>query len=146
MVASNGLMYAIRDYQGKKYGSSISIGNDVYIGRHVFLVAAQGITIADGCVLSEQVYITDENHGYNPLAGPIMQQALESKGPVVIGPNCLLGYRTAVMPGVTLGEWCIIGANSVVTHSFPSFSMIAGAPARLIKVYSHELQDWVKPE
>jgi acetyltransferase-like isoleucine patch superfamily enzyme len=138
-------MYAIRDYQGKKYDSSIVIGNDVYIGRYVFLVAAQGITISSGCVLSEHVYITDENHGYNPLAGPIMQQELESKGPVRIGPNCLLGYRTAVMPGVTLGEWCIVGANSVVTHSFPSYSMIAGAPARLIKVYSHELRQWVEP-
>ncbi len=69
-------------------------------------------------MLSEQVYITDLSHGLQPDRGPIMKQPLESKGPVRIGPRCFLGYRTAIMPGVTLGESCVVGANSVVTRSF----------------------------
>lgn len=71
-----------------------------------------------------------------------MEQPLESKGPVRIGARCFLGYRAAVMPGVTLGEHCVVGANSVVTRSFGSFSMVAGSPARLIKVYSAATGKW----
>jgi len=143
LVMSNSLLQALSENYGKDIRPSICIGDDVYIGRYAYLVAAQNITIADGCVLSEQVYITDQNHGFDPRGGLIMEQNIESKGPVKLGPNCFLGYRAAVMPGVTLGEWCIVGANSVVTHSFPAYSMIAGVPARLVKVYSHELRQWV---
>jgi len=138
-------MLAVSQYAGKSYRPYIEIGNRVYVGRYAYLTAMEGISIADGCVLSEQVYITDLNHGFDPACGPILSQELESKGPVKIGPNCFLGYRSAVMPGVTLGEWCVVGANSVVTRSFPAYSMIAGVPAQLIKVYSHQEGEWVRP-
>ena len=136
---------AVWRYNDKFYTPSLSIGDDVYIGHYAFLTAITKISIGDGCVLSEHVYVTDFFHGLDPEKGLIMQQALESKGPVEIGSNCFLGYRASVMPGVTLGDWCIVGANSVVTRSFPAYSMIAGAPGQLIKVYSHALQQWVKP-
>lgn len=144
-ILSHSFVLAVSKYGEGSYSPCIRIGDGVYIGRYVYLAASDEITIADGCVLSEHVYITDLNHGFNPAGGPIMRQALESKGPVRIGPNSFLGYRAVVMPGVTLGEWCIVGANSVVTRSFPSYSMVVGTPARLIKVYSHELRRWVEP-
>ena len=146
LVLAHSSLLAITEENGRSYRPSIQIGDGVYIGKHVYLTAIQGITLSDGCVLSEHVYITDLSHGFDPLSGPIMTQRLESKGPIWIGPNCFLGYRAAVMPGVTLGEWCIVGANSVVTRSFPAYSMIAGSPARLLKVYSHTLQQWVAPD
>lgn len=145
-VLSNSFMLAVSEYEGQHYRPSILIGDNVYIGRYSYLVACDEIRIDSGCVLSEHVYISDLNHGYDPHGGLIMKQAIECKGPVRIGSNCFLGYRTTVTPGVTLGEWCVVGANSVVTRSFPAYSMIAGAPARLIKVYSQELQQWVSPD
>jgi acetyltransferase-like isoleucine patch superfamily enzyme len=145
-IFSGGLISALSRYASRAYDPTIRIGNAVYIGRHVYLTAVQGITIEDDCVLSEHVYITDLNHGFDPRAGAIIQQDLESKGPVSIGRNCFLGYRAVVMPGVSLGEWCVVGANSVVTHSFPAYSMIGGAPARVIKVYSQRLGEWVRPD
>jgi acetyltransferase-like isoleucine patch superfamily enzyme len=72
-----------------------------------------------------------------------MEQSLISKGPVVIGRSCFLGFRVAVMPGVTLGEHCVVGANSTVTRSFPAYSMIGGSPARILKRYSQTLGRWV---
>lgn len=136
-------MQAVSDYEGLKYSPSIQIGDNVYIGRYAYLVACDEIEIGDGCVLSEHVYITDLSHGFNPHGGSIMKQAIESKGPVRIGANCFLGYRTTVVPGVILGQWCVVGANSVVTRSFPAYSMVAGAPAKVIKIYSPQLQRWV---
>ncbi|QMV19112.1 acyltransferase [Granulicella sp. 5B5] len=133
---------AVDQYAGKSYDPSLSIGNSVYIGHYAFIAALDSIVIGDGSALSEHVYITDFFHGFEPDKGFIMEQDLVSKGPVKIGKNCFLGYRVAVMPNVTLGDWCVVGANSVVTKSFPPYSMIAGSPARLIKRYSVERRSW----
>ena len=134
---------AITKYAGVEYQPLIEIGDDVYIGSNAFFTAIDRISIGDGSVLSEQVYITDEFHGMDPQAGLIMRQPLTSKGPVTIGRGCFLGFRASIMPGVALGDHCIVGANSTVTHSFPAYSMVGGSPARLLKQYSAEARAWL---
>jgi acetyltransferase-like isoleucine patch superfamily enzyme len=127
-----------------EYGSShISIGDGTYIGRHCHFTAVDSIRIGARCVLSDYVYITDCAHGLEPHGAFILHQPLESKGPIEIGDGCFLGFRVAILPGVTLGAHCVVGANSVVTRPFPAYSMLAGAPARLIKTYSFETKQWV---
>jgi acetyltransferase-like isoleucine patch superfamily enzyme len=141
-VRSYSTLLAISRHETDSYRPSIVIGDDVYIGRFVYLGAIDSINIGSGSVLSEHVYITDLSHGFDPNAGAIMNQRLVSKGPVKIGAHCFLGYRVAVMPGVVLGDHCVVGTNSVVTRSFPSYSMIGGVPARLLRRYSFESKDW----
>lgn len=136
---------AYEKFGQETYTPTISIGNNVYIGGRACITSINKITIGDGCVISEDVYISDHVHGYNPEHGYIAKQPLISKGEVVIGDNNFIGFRVCVLPGVSLGRNCVVGANSVVTKSFPDFSMIAGVPARLIKVYSFERHDWIDP-
>ena len=143
-IHSNAYITPLKEYAGVRYTPEIRIGNDVYIGRYSHFVAIDSIEIEDGCVLSEYVYIADNSHGLHPECGPIMAQPLESKGPVRIERNCFIGFRVSIMPGVTLGAHCVVGANSVVTRSFPAYSMIAGCPAKVLKVFSPRTGDWVR--
>jgi acetyltransferase-like isoleucine patch superfamily enzyme len=142
LVKPHGYLAAIERW-GKGEGEQrmnprIEIGDDAYIGGYVYMVAMEEISIGPGCVLAEQVFITDLEHGMDPRAGLIMQQPLKSKGPVRIGEGCFLGYRAVVLPGVTLGPHCVVAAQSVVTASFEEGSMIAGNPARIGKRWDGE--------
>lgn len=134
---------ATTSYAGESYQPEIVIGNDVYIGDFSSIIAINRVTIEDGCVLSNYVYISDSAHGIDPAKGSIMHQKLFSKGGVRIGRSTFIGYRVCVMPGVTLGEHCVVGANAVVTKSFPAYSMLAGVPAQLVKRYSFAEKRWV---
>ncbi|XHS80307.1 acyltransferase [Burkholderiaceae bacterium UC74_6] len=136
------LFHAHKQYAGVPLNGSITLGNNVYIGGFAQLNAMHPMQIGDGCVLSEFVYISDSAHGLDPRAGLIMQQPLESKGPVTIGCNVFIGYGCVVLHGVTLGDHCVVGARSVVTKSFPAYSMIAGSPARLVKSYDPKTGQW----
>ena len=135
---------AFDKYLGQVFTPEITIGENVYIGNYACITAINSIKIGNGCLISEYVYISDHSHGVNPGSQlrPSLQN-LNSKGPVLIGENTFLGFRVCVLPGVQLGKNCVVGANSVVTKSFPDNSMIGGIPAKLIKQYSFEENDWV---
>lgn len=143
-IGHGALIAPILEYAGVPYSPKIEIGNDVYIGPNLYMACVGRITIGDGTVLSENVFINDSNHGFDPDGGLIMQQKLVHPGDITIGKSCFLGLRTAILPGVVLGNHCVVGINSVVTKSFPAYSMIAGTPATLIKRYSLEEKRWVK--
>jgi len=132
------------EYNGIPQSGEIILGDDVHIGGYTQIHSMSRLEIGDGSVLSEHVYMSDVAHGFDPAAGLIMKQALESKGPVRIGKNVFIGYGCSVLPGVTLGDHCIVGTRSVVTRSFPAYSMIAGTPARLIGSFNHETGLWEK--
>jgi acetyltransferase-like isoleucine patch superfamily enzyme len=64
---------------------------------------------------------------------PVIEGYSSEFAPVKIGNNVIIGYRAMILPGVTIGDYCTIGAGAVVTKSFPSYCVIAGVPAKIIK-------------
>jgi acetyltransferase-like isoleucine patch superfamily enzyme len=136
-------LQAFDNYCGKSYNPQIIIESDVSIGNFASITAIDKIVIGKGCLISEHFYVSDHGHGFDPSKGPLIKQDLYSKGPVIIGENTFIGYRTSILPGVTLGKHCVVGCNSVVTKSFPDYSMIGGIPARLLKTYDAASGEWL---
>ncbi len=118
------------------------IEDDVWIGFYACITSVNSVRICEGTLISDGFYASDHTHGHDPREGSPRLQSIYCKGPVMIGKNCFFGYRTSVLPGVTIGDHCVIGAHSVVTRSFPAFSMIAGAPARLVKTFDFNSGEW----
>lgn len=112
----------------------VKIGDRCLIGKGSGIVGHFDITIGNDVWTGHHVYITDQNHGYEDVDRPISQQS-QPERPVVIGDGSWLGYGAVVLPGVTIGKHVVIGANSVVTHDIPDYSVAVGSPARVIKSY-----------
>ena len=112
-------------------GSKISLGNNAQLGQNARL---QGeIAIGDDCVMGPDVIIMAT---YHKIADPDVPIRLQGGGenPVVIGDDVWLGTRAIILPGVTLGNHCIVGAGAVVTKSFPDYSIVGGVPARILRM------------
>lgn len=82
---------------------------------------------ANGC------FITDADHRFDDQELPVPYQGFTSKGPTTVGDNVWAGANVVITSGVTVGERCVIGAGSVVTHDLPPRTICVGAPARPIK-------------
>ena len=120
----------------------VTIGNRCLIGRGSGIVGHFSITIGDDVWTGHHVYITDQNHGYEDISIPISHQT-QPELPVVIGNGSWLGFGSVVLPGVTIGEHCVIGANAVVTSDIPDYSVAVGVPARVIRHYDTDSQKWI---
>ena len=127
---------AIAKHQGVTYSPLIIFGRNVSMEYDCHIGAVNRIEIGDNVLMASRVYISDHSHGNTTseaLSIPPNQRIVVSKGPVIIEDNVWLGEGVAVMPNVRIGRSSIIGANSVVTHDIPPYSIAAGAPARVIQ-------------
>lgn len=114
----------------------IVIKENVHINWDVHIGALDKIIIEDNVLIGSRVLITDHSHGRTEGADlrlPPDIRPLYSKGPVIIHKNVWLGEGVCVMPGVTIGENTIVGANSVVTKSLPSNCIAGGIPAKILR-------------
>lgn len=122
----------------------VTIGDGCYLGYHLSILVADDVTIDDNVLMAADILITTENHGMDPESDiPYMDQPL-SAAPVHIKEGCWIGEKVVIMPGVTIGKKCIIGAGSVVTHDIPDYSIAVGSPAKVIKTYDFDKHEWVK--
>lgn len=124
------------EFAGSKLKPNLIIGNNVYMNFNVHIGCINKVIIGNNVLFASNIFITDHQHGYinkRDLGIAPAERSLNSNGPVIIGDNVWIGENVVIMPNVTIGECCIIGANSVVTKSFPKNSVLAGVPAKFIK-------------
>ena len=124
-IGTNNIFEGFGDLIGAKY---ISIGSHCTFQKYFYLtvwdkygndIFHPEITIGNNVSLKQQ-----------PSKRPVV-----SKGMVVLGDNVWIGDKVTILPGVTIGEGAVVAANSVVTKDVPPFSVVAGSPAKIIKLY-----------
>ena len=110
--------------------SNLTIGNKCYIGKATFFDLPSKIILGDEVIVSAKaMFLTHSDCGNR-----IMSKYYPRKtGNIVIGNGSWIGANAIIFPSVTLGKCCVVGAGSVVTKSFPDYSVIVGNPAKLVK-------------
>ena len=135
-------------YSNGKGLPRIRFGRNVQINDYVHIVAMQSVIIRDNVLIASHVYISDCSHGsykgdkYDsaPDTPPINRNYRIA--PVIIGDNSWIGEGVIIMPGVTIGKGCVIGAHSIVNKDVPDYSMAVGSPAKIIKKYNFVSEKW----
>ena len=120
----------------------LNIGSFTGIGMGASISAAMEIVIGDNVIFGRNVYISDHAHAFQNAELPISLQGIDHIAPVSIGQASWLGQNVVVLPGVSIGQHCVIGANSVVKSSVPDFCVAVGAPALVVKRYNPASADW----
>ena len=119
-------------------GGEISVGENAHIGRGAVIVAHDRIRIGENALIAEYVTIRDQDH-ITLAAGKSYGAQGHRTAAIEIGANVWLGSKVTVLKGVSIGDGCVVGANSVVVHDLPPRSVCVGAPARPIKFLNDTL-------
>ncbi len=111
----------------------VSIGAKTVMGQECTISAFQHVSIGRECILADRVMLIDFDHGVVEVDRPIRLQGIYKRD-VHVGHNVWMGYGACVLRGVTIGDNSIVGTSSVVTSEVPENAIVAGAPARVIRM------------
>lgn len=121
---------------GQHFEPVLKIADNVVIQLSCHIGCINRVEIGEYTTMGARTYITDHTHGsveLDDLKLPPRHRKLYSKGPVIIGKCVAIGEGCVIMPGVTIGDHAVIGANAVVTKDIPPYCVAAGNPAKVIK-------------
>jgi maltose O-acetyltransferase len=115
-----------------KYPSSIRLGDNVTVNQGCFLAGSAGLDIGSDVMFGAGTMIVTSNHVMSRTDIPMIRQGLESL-PICVGDDVWTGFNVVILPGVTIGQGCVLAAGTVVTQNVPEYSVVAGVPGRIIK-------------
>ncbi len=125
------------------FGAGVSIGCHVHIATGVYIYGSGGVAIGDFAGVSARsiIYSANDDYSGEHLTGPTLPPEFTAvtTAPVHIGRHAVLGAGSVVLPGVAFGEGSVSGALSLIKQSVEPFTMVAGAPARKVKMRSRRL-------
>ncbi|MEX2541108.1 MAG: acyltransferase [Trueperaceae bacterium] len=139
------LKHPAGEHVSQTFTPTISFGDRVTATSALQVVAFDSITIGDDVMFAGNIYVSDGQHGTGRGDLAYKFQGIEGVAPISIGRGAWIGQNVVVLPGSTIGEFAVIGANSVVRGDIPARSMVVGAPARVVRVWDDTSAAWRKP-
>ena len=112
------------------YGYNIEIGENFYANHNMIILDGNKVKFGDNVFIAPNCSFYTAGH---PLDYVIRNKGLEYAKPIEVGDNVWIGGNVVVLPGVTIGNNCVIGAGSIVTKDIPDNSLAVGNPCRVIK-------------
>lgn len=110
------------------FGNRVKFGKGVFLNHSAILSASGGIEFEDGVMVAPGARIATINHDLNN------RHTIYTYGKVTIKKNAWLGMNVTVCPGVTIGRYAVVGAGAVVTKDVPDYAVVAGVPAKVIRM------------
>ncbi|MBD5303953.1 MAG: acyltransferase [Bacteroides sp.] len=135
------------NYSGDVFSPQLIIGDRTSIQQRAHITCAKKIEIGCDCAITHNVTITDIDHSYEyapPGNAPINNPLIVK--PVIIGNRCMIFPNAVILGGTELGENSVVAANSVVRGKFPSYCLIGGTPAKILKRYNPKTNKWDKTD
>jgi acetyltransferase-like isoleucine patch superfamily enzyme len=111
----------------------VEIGEKTVMGQECTISAYRRVRIGEQCVIADRAMFIDFDHGVVEVERPIRLQGIYKRD-VVVGSNVWIGYGACILRGVQVGDNAIVGTNSVVTKDVPANAVVAGIPARVIRM------------
>jgi len=111
----------------------VSIGAKTVLGQECTISAYQHVSIGRECVIADRVMLIDFDHGMVEVERPIRLQGIYKRD-VRVGHNVWIGYGACILRGVHVGDNSIVGTNSVVTKDVPANAVVAGVPAKIVRM------------
>ncbi len=108
----------------------VQIGNHTRIGLHNTVIGP--VKIGNHVNLAQGITVTALNHNYTDSNKRIDEQGISTNA-VSIEDDVWIGANAVILPGVTIGNHCVVAAGAVVTKDVPPHSLVAGVPAKVIK-------------
>ncbi len=115
------------------YGGKIQMGDYCSVNPFSILYGHGGLTIGSGVRIAAHVVIIPGNHGIARIDEPIMEHDIEFS-PVTIHDNVWIGAGAKILGGVTISSGAVIGAGAVVTRDVPGNAVVAGVPAKVLRI------------
>ncbi|MDE6581700.1 MAG: sugar O-acetyltransferase, partial [Duncaniella sp.] len=112
------------------YGYNIRVGENFYANFNLVILDGAPVTFGDNVFIAPDCGFYTAGH---PLDATERNKGLEYARPITVGNNVWIGAKVSVLPGVTIGDNCVIGAGSVVNKDIPANSLAVGNPCRVIK-------------
>jgi acetyltransferase-like isoleucine patch superfamily enzyme len=111
----------------------VSIGAKSVLGQECTISAYRHISIGRECIIADKVMMIDFDHGMVEVERPIREQGIY-KREVRVGHNVWIGYGACLLRDVSLGNNCVVGTSAVVTRDVPENAVVAGIPAKVIRM------------
>lgn len=124
-LGSRCIIHAGAWLQCEPEGGPLTIADDCYLGHRVHLHAGASISIGQGCVIADDVFIASVDHARHGD-----RHLVTSTGPITIGDHVFIGQRAIILGGITIGQGATVGAGAVVTRNVEPGAVVAGIPAR----------------
>ncbi len=113
-------------------GEHVEMGDGVGFNYGCYVNGYGGLVIGDNTIFGPYTMVHTANHEMDDITRPIQEQGWKA-APVSVARNCWIGMGVCILPGVEVGEGCVIGAGSVVTRDIEPFSVAVGNPAKVVK-------------